>query len=194
MNKLLIVLFVLVLGTTTVHAQTTSGNMMLGGGFEYRSTSNQASNDANDFYVYPSFGYFLSDNLALGATLSIGSEHSGTGNFRTVGTSFGFGPFVRYYLPTSNENFRFFGEGEFLYFTGKDEFSGGNVVKYNQTSFLLKPGAAYFFNEHWALEFEVTLFGITTGDPNTDIANDKSTAIQFGLETLSPSLGFRYHF
>ena len=88
--------------------------MMLGGTVEFSSRSHQSGSlsDASGFTFAPSFGYFIVDNLAAGAVITLESSRLGTGAAKTVNSSFGFGPFVRYYKFTSNEKFAFFGNAE----------------------------------------------------------------------------------
>jgi len=196
MNKSFIVLCALVLAATCVNAQTSSGSMMLGGGLNFYSRSYQAgsANDQNGVTFSPGFGYFISDNFALGATVTLYSARSGTGSNKTVQSAFGIGPFARYYLFTSNDRFAFFGEAQLAYSTSKYDPPVGNVDKGNEISFALSPGAAFFFNEHWALEFSISGFSIASGDPDTSTDNDKYTTVGLGLDSFNPQLGFRYHF
>ena len=197
MSKSFIVLCALVLATTCANAQTSSGSMMLGGGLDFTSLSYQSgnANDQNSVTFSPDFGYFISDNFAVGATLALGSTRRGTGANKTVESSFGLGPFARYYLFTSNDRFAFFGQAQLVFSTNKTDPPAGNVVKGNEISFALSPGAAFFFNEHWALEFSIRGFALRSGDPNTSNNNDKYTITELGLNSFSlNSLGFRYHF
>ena len=196
MNKSFILVLAFLTVTTFVQAQTSSGNMMVGGAFQFTSVSRQANpnNSFSSFNFAPSFGYFISDNFAVGTSLNLGTSRSGTGDAKTVVSIFGFGPFARYDLPTSSENFSFFGQAGVTFSSVTENPPIGPDSKSSSFSFLLSPGAAYFFNEHWALEFSVNLFRITTNDPDNVNDNDKTTTVDFGLTTLSPSLGFRYHF
>ena len=195
MNKSLIFVFFFLIATS-VYSQTSSGNMMVGGGLEFNSRSHQFDN-VNNFSgltLSPSFGYFLRDNLAVGASLDLSSSRRGTGAGKTVYTAFGFGPFVRYYKFTSNENFAFFGNAAVAFSTNKTDPPAGGVIRGNAISFAVSPGAAYFFNEHWAMEISLALFSITSSDPDTANNNDKVTTVSFGFDSLSPGLGIRYHF
>lgn len=196
MNKSLIVACALVLGTTLTYGQTSSGNMMVGGGLEFESVSykNGSSNNESNVTFSPSFGYFVSDNLAVGATLVVGSYRDGTGSGKTVTSRFGLGPFARYYIPTSNDRFCFFGQAQLTFISGKTDPPSGRVTKSNEIDFALSPGFAYFFNDHWAVEFAIRGFGIRSVNPDTDEDDGKYTEVGFGLNSLSPSIGFRYHF
>ena len=196
MNKSFIVVFALVTATTMAHAQTSAGNMMAGGAVIFGSSSRQGGsvNDYSQFYLSPSFGYFVGENLAVGTSLTFGTSREGTGAAKTTTNSFGLGPFVRYYKFTSSDNFAFFGQAGLTFETGKSDPPVGAVANSNALSFSLFPGAAYFFNEHWAAEFSITGFVLRTEDPNTDNDNDKRTTVDFSIHSFSPALGLRYHF
>lgn len=197
MNKSFLFLCAVMLGAIIgVHAQTSSGNMMIGGGINFHSTSYQSgsTSDQNTVNFSPSFGYFISDNLAVGTSLTLGSTRTGTGSGKTVESRFGIGPFARYYLFTSNENFGFFGQAQLSIGSTKIDPPIGDVDRGSYVSFALSPGAAFFFNEHWAVEFAITGFQVTSRDPDKDNDDDKYTTVEFGLSSIQPSLGFRYHF
>lgn len=170
--------------------------MMLGGTVEFSSRSHQSGSlsDASGFTFAPSFGYFIVDNLAAGAVITLESSRLGTGAAKTVNSSFGFGPFVRYYKFTSNEKFAFFGNADLTFSTGKYDPPSGNVTHRNGIRFAVSPGAAYFINEHWAMELSFSLFSISSTDPDTDTDDDKFTSVYFGVDSFSPGLGIRYHF
>ncbi|HEU5148789.1 MAG TPA: porin family protein [Chryseosolibacter sp.] len=195
MNKSLIFAFLFLTVATFTHAQTSSGNLMFGGGIDFSSNSRQADNNNTYSSVSftPSAGYFISDNFAVGLSFTIASEKSGVDPNRSTENTFGMGPFARYYFFTSNEQFAIFGQAGLSLATEKDTNGAGFVTKSSSTTFSLFPGAAYFFNEHWAVELSITGFQMTSYDPNKDNDNDKSTFVNFGLHTFSPTLGFRYH-
>jgi hypothetical protein len=109
-------------------------------------------------------------------------------------SAFAIGPFARYYKYTSNENFAFFGQASFLFGSGKTELTGGGDVKRSFISFDVSPGFSYFFTDHWALDFSLSLLSISSTDPNKDADDDNVTTVEFGVQSFSPSLGFRYHF
>lgn len=195
MNRSLIFVFLMFFATCG-YSQTSSGNMMVGGAIEFRSQSHQSDN-VNTFasvYFAPGFGYFISDNLAVGAGLSLSSWRNGTGAAKSVTSSFGFSPFARYYKFTSNESFAFFGQASLSVRSTKTDPSSGNITRGNGISFAISPGASYFFNEHWAMELSMSLFSISSSDPDTDNNDDKVTTVSFGIDSFSPNIGLRYHF
>jgi outer membrane protein len=95
---------------SSVSAQTSHGNMMVGGALSFSTTSYQGNSDlGNSSTTFsPGFGYFVIDNLAVGANIGFSGSTNDTGGTKTERTSFSFGPFARYYKFTSNENFAFF--------------------------------------------------------------------------------------
>ncbi|MEX1241779.1 MAG: outer membrane beta-barrel protein [Cyclobacteriaceae bacterium] len=196
MNKSFIFVFALLIATTIVHAQTSSGDMMVGGSISFSSYSREGGslNDYSSFSFSPSFGYFISDNLAVGTSLTLATSRTGTGSAKTTGNSFGLGPFARYYKFTSDERFAFFGQAGFSFLSGKTDPAFGNVTNHNAISFSIFPGAAYFFNEHWAMELSIRGFEVVSEDPDTDSDNDKTTTVNFSIHSFSPALGLRYHF
>ena len=195
MKKTFIFLLAFITISNLAAAQTSAGNMMVGGGLSYSSVSypgTTTSNEANISFS-PGFGYFISENLAVGAALTMSSFRDGTGPNRDVQSSVGIGPFARYYIFTSNEQFGFFGHGQLTFASGKSDFAG-NISRNNSLSIALSPGAAFFFNEHWAVELTIRGLVYRTTDPNTDQENDTYNTVDVGLGLFSPSLGFRYHF
>lgn len=196
MNKFFILLCAALVTTIFANAQTSSGNMMVGGTLEFSSTSRQGGsfNDGTSITFSPSFGYFIQDNLVVGSSLTLSSSRIGTGADKTINSSFGLGPFARYYKFTSNENFAFFGQAGLSFAFEKTDPSAGGVTKSNSITFSVAPGAAYFFNQHWAIELAITGFVFRSSDPDTSNNNDKVNTVELGLSSFSPTFGFRYHF
>lgn len=195
MKQTLILLFVTSM-IYSAHAQTAAGNMMAGGSLNFYSNSVEGNSDtgSSGLTFSPGLGYFIKDNLAVGVSLIVGTSTNDSGASKTVNTSFGLGPFARYYKYTSNENFAFFGQAQFYFISGKSDFTPGGENKSTTISFAISPGFSYFFNDHWALDFSIAGLTIQSYDPDTSTDGDKQSNIGFGLSTFSPSLGFRYHF
>jgi len=194
MNKASIFSFALLTVITSGFAQTAPGNMMIGGGLRIFSDSYENGSSASSTTFSPGFGYFVADNFAVGTTLAISGGRTGAGPGRTVRNSFGLGPFARYYMFTSNENFGFFGQAQFVLGFGKTDHETNGVSRNRSFAFSIAPGAAYFFNEHWAMELSIVGLEFLSTDPDTENDNDKRNTIEVGLNTLIPNVGFRYHF
>ncbi len=196
MNRFFILVIASALVPTYLKAQTSSGNMMVGGSFSFNSYSysGASTNDGNSVSFFPGFGYFIKENFAIGTSLALSSTRNGTGVEKSTSSDFGISPFARYYKFTSNESFAFFGEAGMSFRFGKAVPAIGAVTKSNSIAFWLSPGAAYFFNEHWALELSITGLVISAGNPDTSNDNNKFTRVYFDLSSWSPVLGLRYHF
>lgn len=196
MNRFVIVVFASAFVTTCVKAQTSSGNKMVGGSFSFTSYSysGASTNDGNTVSFSPGFGYFIKDNFAIGTSLALSTTRNGTGAGKSTSSAFGLSPFARYYKFTSNESFAFFGEAGLSFGFGKTDPAIGEITKSNSIAFWLSPGAAYFFNEHWALELSITGLVISSSNPDTRNDNNKVTRVTFDVSSWSPTLGFRYHF
>lgn len=170
--------------------------MMVGGTLSLSSTSYQSNSDlgSSGITFSPGFGYFVADNLVVGANLGIGSSTTDTGLTKTQTTDLSFGPFARYYKFTSNDKFAFYGQASLTLASSKRDETPGDELKSGSTTFAISPGFSYFFNEHWALDFNIRGFEIKSSDPNKDADDDKSTSVVFNVSSFSPTLGFRYHF
>ena len=190
-KNLLFVFAALIAFSTT--AQTSQGNMLAGGNIGVTTTSIDANDiKSTTLSLSPEFGYFISDGLAVGAILSLNSTSISNGTDQTF-TTFGIGPFARYYMFTSNEAFAFFAQGSLIFSSTKQE-TGPTITKSSAVIFAIAPGFAYFFNEHWALQLQLAGISFQSTDPNKDVGNDKQTTFSIGVSSLSPNLGFRYHF
>lgn len=194
-NTLFVLLFATFI-TFSAKAQTSSGNMMVGGAFSISSTSYQSNSDVGNSSLkfLPNFGFFVADNFAVGAQLSLESSTTDNGVSKTETTSIGFGPYARFYKFTSNENFAFFGEASFLLTSGNTDVTPGGETKSSSVSFAISPGFSYFFTKRWAFDLAFQGLLVRSNDPNKDDDDDKNTTISFGLSSFNPSIGLRYHF
>jgi hypothetical protein len=173
-------------------AQTSHGNIMLGGDFSITSSKQETGGEdikTTTFEFSPSAGYFVIDNLAVGLDLSFSSETQEDDKE----SSFLVGPFARYYKFTSNEKFAFYGQTGFMFGSLKDEPDGADETKGSLFNFYISPGFSYFFNEKWALDLRLQGISYTSYDPNKDNDDDKRSEFTFGVEFFNPSLGFRYY-
>nr|MBI1230727.1 outer membrane beta-barrel protein [Cytophagales bacterium] len=121
-NIMIVLLLLTCIGL--VNAQTEKGRILLGvssdlgltgaGGIDIGYSSTKRKLDGASFVednsskitnisLLPKFGYFVSDNLALGLDLIFASSKSKSGNSNSEFSSIllSTGPFVRYYIPTS---------------------------------------------------------------------------------------------
>jgi long-subunit fatty acid transport protein len=195
-NKLTVILFMLVCGFGA-QAQTSQGSVSLGGGINFGSSkSEQPGNDSKVTSVSfsPQVGYFVVDNFELGLALNVSSQSVKP----STGTDykynyFGVGPFARYYVFTSNEQFAFFGDARFGFNASKYKPETGSDTKGSSIAFSVSPGFVFFPTKHWGIELSLTLLNITSQDPNKDADDDKITNVNFGFNSLSTGLGVKYY-
>ncbi|RAW03273.1 outer membrane beta-barrel protein [Pseudochryseolinea flava] len=198
--KQLLCIALLLMVVVAVNGQTAKGSKALGGGISYSKdtyTGPDGDLEESELSFAPSFGYFVGDKFLLGLNLEISqSTEDEYPDGETKETGFAFGPFARYYIHTSNEQFAFFGQASIMFGSTKESYDGvPDDVKGKVFDINVAPGFAYFFNEHWALELGFRGIGFTSVDPNTDVDDDDYSSLQIGLNSLSPSmLGIRYHF
>src|SRR5687768_3204841 len=91
-------------------AQFNQGRMIVGGSAEFRTDTDKdksggttvTNGTTTSLSIDPNFGYFVIDNLAVGASLGLSlSKWNSKGSNGTDSntTSINFAPFARYYLP-----------------------------------------------------------------------------------------------
>jgi outer membrane protein len=159
-------------------AQFEQGTMLVGGDFGVEFTTSKTKFDGQtetngkytEFSLSPNFGYFVIDNLAVGANLGLSMSSYKPEGFdgKSTGTSLTFGPFVRYYFPM-----KIFLQGSVGIGTmkSKDDF-GGDVDEEKFSLFGTQLGAGYaiMLNDNVALEPMVGFQSLaqknkTTGEP-----------------------------
>ena len=145
-----------------VFAQFSQGRMLVGGSAEFRTMADKSKSGSTTttngnrttLSVAPSFGYFVIDQLAVGASVetSVSKWNAKAGNDVDNSThSFQFQPFVRYYLPMG-----VFFQGKFGLGAGKTTYDDDfDDFKFNTSSLALTAGYAFFLSDNVALEPEL---------------------------------------
>jgi outer membrane protein len=161
MKKILILLIGVAM-TTAGYAQFTKGTIMAGGslGGSFNTNKTEAGNTTtttgttNTVDFFPQAGYFVIDNLAVGAGIGLSTSTTkakGTSNKNTV-SSTSFAPFARYYYQ------KFYGQFAFNVGSGNNKNTNGNVTtdnKFTTSGWNLAVGYAYLLNEHIAVEPQI---------------------------------------
>jgi len=162
---------------TTVQAQTQKGNVMVGANMA--NILGTFSSDANSFQfnLTPKAGWFIKDNLALGAEVNLGIKTTKYDNTDTKVTdlTYGIGAFGRYYITDESIEFskraRFFLEASagFNGTNSKTKVADGSSSSINNNGLGLGfgPGLAFFITPNVALEallkYDITVgFGSST--------------------------------
>lgn len=198
MKKLFTLLFVSALAVPAVWAQTTQGSISVGGSASFDSYKNEsqyagAAYKSSSLGISPKAGYFVIDNLEVGVNLGFSSGKYGYENVDATKTSsFLAGPYARYYKFTSNERFAFTAEAGFTFGSGKEKFPAGAEWKTGETIAYLSPGFTYFLTDKWGLDLQLRGIRFRSYDPNKDADNNNQNTFTFGVNSLSPTLGFRY--
>jgi hypothetical protein len=136
---ILFVVFSISLGAG-VHAQTEKGDWLIGGILDLNTSS-----ENTNFEFSPNAGYFVINNLAIGANMQI--SYDKLGNLEV--SSFGIGPFARYYFTDAKIKPFFLGDMNFL--NQKISTSAGSNTE-TAFNYFLGGGAAVFINENVAIE------------------------------------------
>jgi Outer membrane protein beta-barrel domain len=147
-------------------AQTEKGNWMVGGNINLAIVS-----DNSEVGLNPQGGYFIINNFAIGATVTM--EYNKIGENST--TTFGAGPFSRFYFGT--KNVRPFAHGELNFVSVKLKVPSTTNTE-NGNNYFLAGGLAFFLNENVALE---TLLGYTH-TKISGIEGDGGVALRIGFQ------------
>jgi hypothetical protein len=182
-SKLFFVLILLI--ASTVNAQLTKGNWLLGGtGYFSYSKSNDkqqpssgsltisnSSAGAYDILLEPSIGYFVKNRFALGLKLNYRNGYTEGTSFSIKTSTLGISPFVRYYFLNEEKNFNIFFEPAYFYEI--------NNTLGNSNAFSLKVGHVIFFNSSVGFE--------------TSINYIKGESKQFTSDRIFIGLGVQIH-
>ncbi|GAA0721988.1 outer membrane beta-barrel protein [Aquimarina litoralis] len=192
--KKLILTAIAVFALTFANAQDggfAKGDVFLSGSFGYNSTKTGDIKN-NSFEFTPRAGFFVSDNIAVGARLGFTTSKQETPLTEDLKTNtFNIGGFGRYYFTPSNK-FSIFGELGLEYASSKTE-QGAGELKINGFGVNVGPGVSYFLSDHFALEAFWGALGYATAKPDVDNA-ESTDVITFGLDLDDINLGLVYKF
>ncbi len=193
------------------------GNMFLEGNLSFSSSTSTDSfqgtdieeNKNSSFNFNPKFGYFISDKLALGAELSIGSSKNENTDFtttpnvvtETTGSNFGAGVFARYYFLDLGQRFKTFTEVGLGFGSQTNELNGTETSSANGFGLGVDLGMNYFVTEKMAISFglsNVLSYGNTTSEtPGGD--ETKTSGLNGNINVFNnffdtPTFGLLYKF
>jgi len=159
----------------------------------------QTTGDAkeNTFDVSPSVGFFVSDNIAIGARLGYMSTKTNSGlpgEDDATANTFSIGAFGRYYATPASQFSMFVELGANYHSTTTNSGAPGEEdAKNNGFGIALSPGVSYFMSENWALEASIAALSYNTDKPDFDGAESTNT---FGLNVnlTNINLGLIYKF
>lgn len=202
-----LIISVLFVGTTI--AQPAAGGLFVGGSFNFSTgsekgksatTTVELSSDLS-FGIAPKVGFFMSDNMAVGASIGFSTYRNevAAANRVTNINDFEITPFARYYMGSGN--FGLFGEGIISLGFGGSSTTIGNITTEGPPTNSLRigaiPGVYYFISENFALEAQFGFFGldrsvVKTGTGDTEVRNiDSQFLFNFNPGTITFGLMYR---
>jgi opacity protein-like surface antigen len=172
------------------------GNVFVSGSFGFGSEKYGDFYDASSFNFSPSIGYFVSENIAIGAMLKISSAENVEVNFGGLGSfpvekasSFGADIFGRYYF-TPADKFSVFAQAAVGF--GSNTYEDGGEFKASTFGINAGLGLSYFVSSKFAIEASWVGLGYNT----FKFEDDSESLNNFGLNgNLSNiNLGLVYKF
>ncbi|KFF05040.1 outer membrane beta-barrel protein [Flavobacterium reichenbachii] len=183
--KKIILAAIAVMGFTFANAQTAGfakGDVFISGAFNVGSQKT-GDNKSSDFTLVPSVGYFVTENIAIGAKLGFGSTK--VGDDKT--NDFTAGAFGRYYFTPASQ-FSVFGQAG-LDFTN----SKAGEFKSNEVGVNLGLGLSYFLSKHFAIETTWAGLGYNVNN-NGGHGAEKTNSFGLGTDLRDVSFGVIYKF
>lgn len=171
--------------TTTTEGGFAQGDLFLSGSVGFGS-SKTGDDKISGVVFAPAIGYFISENIALGARLGVTStteEEPGQEDYKTNG--FEVEAFGRYYF-TPASKFSVFAELAVGVGSNKEE-QGNNEFKSKTFGVNAGVGVSYFLSSNWAIEAGWAGLGYNTDDNGGDGADKTNT---FGLAANLSSINF----
>ena len=188
MKKVFIALFMVAVSTASF-AQFKKGTFLVGGSsglgltlFKEKVTfsTSSSSGKSTSFELEPSAGYFIIDNLAVGAGLGISaSSFKPDGNgAKSSQSTIVLSPFGRYYFN------KFYAQGSIQFGSGKSKstFNTTSETTAAVSGFSLLVGYALALNEYVTFEPQVGYGSVTSNDKDRNIKIvDSGPLIRMGI-------------
>ncbi|MFY0482005.1 outer membrane beta-barrel protein [Flavobacterium sp. PLA-1-15] len=165
------------------------GSMFVSGAFSIGSEKT-GEEKSSGFEIEPKFGYFVSDNIAIGGKLGYASVKSEDGGVDVAdNTALTVGAFGRYYFTPASQ-FSLFGNLGLDYrsIDYKLEDAQAKEIGVN-----LGLGLSYFVSNDWAIEATWAGLGYTSNDNGGDGA-EKTNTFGLGADLRAISFGVVYKF
>lgn len=167
------------------NAQTegySKGDAFISGAFNVGSQKDEGVK-TNEFTIEPKVGYFVTENIAIGAKLGFGSTKIG----EVKSNDFTAGAFGRYYFTPASQ-FSVYGQAG-LDFTN----SKRGDFKANEIGANVGLGLSYFLSKHFAIEATWLGLGYSVNN-NGGHGAEKSNNFGFGTDLRAVTFGVVYKF
>ncbi len=161
------------------------------------SSSNDKNTDLkeSDFSFNPKLGYFISDDLAIGAEVSIGSGKTKLdGTAVDENSNFGAGVFARYYFLDLGQRFKTYGELGAGFTSNKDGLSDAEV-KSSGFGIGIDLGINYFVNQNLAINFglsNILSYNSSKVEDGEAVSEFQLSANVFNNFFATPTFGLTY--
>ena len=162
------------------------------------SSAKKGDFKANAFEIAPKVGYFVTENIAVGASVGFQSLKFDNGAADATNSGLGLGAFGRYYF-TPADKFSLFAELGFDYTSFDEEFDAedgtvyGGSFESKEVGFGLGAGMNYFVSSNFSIEAGVAVLGYSSND-NGGNGADKTNTFQFGGDWRAVTFGVNYKF
>jgi outer membrane protein len=172
----------------------TKGDVFVTGALSFSSDSKLANYSESNFKFSPSVGLFLTENIALGVDLTMGSGSvQATAASTTDKTStFGLGLGARYYFTPSSQFSLFAGLGA-GYVSMTTTPGVGTETKVNGFGVNFAPGINYFIAKNFSIEAKIAALSYTTAKGDWSGAENGSS-LRIGGDWSAVSFGVNYKF
>lgn len=168
------------------------GNIIVEGNLGFSSTNDKNTEvKTNSFEFNPKAGYFVTDKIAVGIQLGIGSDKQETAGTDTdKNSNFDAGVFGRYYFLDLGARFKTYAEAGVDFMSGK---TGLGDAKYSGVGAGAGLGINYFVSESFAINFGLTdvlsystlkykdAEAVSSFNGNVNVFNNFFTTAKFGL-------------
>lgn len=163
------------------------GDVFVSGAVGFSSQESGAV-ESSTFKIMPQVGFFVNENIALGAHLGYQNATAETAGVDTEDiNTISVGVFGRYYfLPT--HKFSIFGQLGVDYLSMENDLTNTNADGFGVA---LAPGISYFLSNHFALE---ATFGILEYQSVSPDGGESTDAFNFGVDSDNIKLGIVYKF
>ena len=152
----------------------------------------------NAFEIAPKVGYFVTENIAVGASVGFQSLKFDNGAADATNSGLGLGAFGRYYF-TPADKFSLFAELGFDYTSYDEEFDAETGTFYRDSfeskeiGLGLGAGMNYFVSSNFSIEAGVAVLGYSSND-NGGNGADKTNNFSFGGDWRAVTFGVNYKF
>jgi len=185
--KKIVLAAIAVMGFSFANAQTTGfskGDVFVSGAVGIGSEKTGDSK-SNAFVLVPQVGYFVSENIAIGAKLGFASTKEGDNKTN----DFTVGAFGRYYFTPASQ-FSLYGQAGLDFTNSKEKPSD---FKSNEVGANVGVGLSYFLSNHFAIEATWVGLGFSSNN-NGGKGADKTNSFNFGTDLRDVRFGVSYKF